>query len=283
VFDVYIRRAIEADQPIFPSKFKLAGADDDENGVKSLAQLRISKGDYEYSCQYLNDPIDESTVEFKRHWIRSFVWNDDLVSKLQRATTTLSVDPAFRLKETNDFSGLVLTKVTPDNSVYVLEATQKKLNAKQLVEEIFTLVTTYEPQRVLVETVSAQILLVELLRDEMKRRNTYFLIEEVKPNTKETKAMRIRGLVPHYANARILHRPGLHDLETQLLEFPRGIHDDIIDALAYQVPYWVAGTAPTPVKSTEGTFKWWVKHYTPKSNNPTANLFKGLIRPRRRW
>lgn len=282
MFDVYIRRAVERDKAIFPSKFKLDGPDDDVVGIKSLAQLRISKGDYEYSCQYLNDPIDESTVEFKRHWIREFEWSDELVEKLQKATTTLSVDPAFRLKETNDFSGLVLTKVTPDNTVYILEAQAKKINAKQLVEEIFKLVTTYRPTRILVETVSAQILLVELLRDEMKRRNDYFVIDEVQPNTKETKAMRIRGLVPHYANGRILHRPGLFDLETQLLEFPRGIHDDILDALAYQVPYWKAGSVSTPVKSNEGTYGWWQKH-TPKLKNPSANLFKDLIRPRRRW
>jgi hypothetical protein len=29
-------------------------------------------------------------------------------------------------------------------------------------------------------------------------------------------------------------------LEEQLIEFPKGAHDDIIDAMAYQVKYWKA-------------------------------------------
>ena len=47
-------------------------------------------------------------------------------------------------------------------------------------------------------------------------------------------------------------------LEEQLLEFPKGTHDDIIDALAYQINFW-NGTKEAEVKqqAPEGSYQWW--------------------------
>ena len=48
------------------------------------------------------------------------------------------------------------------------------------------------------------------------------------------KETRIRGLIPRYANNDIYHIIGeCDDLESELIRFPRGKHDDVIDALAY--------------------------------------------------
>ena len=77
-------------------------------------------------------------------------------------------------------------------------------------------------------------MLMDLLQAEMRKRGKFFNIQEVKPDSNETKAARIRGLIPHYSNRRVYHMGTMYALEEQLIEFPRGQHDDIIDALAYQ-------------------------------------------------
>jgi hypothetical protein len=164
-----------------------------------------------------------------------------------------------------------------------MEAEQKKVNAAGLMEEIFRLVDIYKPMKVLIETVSAQVLLLDLLRDEMRKRDKFFNIEEVKTSTTETKAMKIRGLIPHYANGRIYHRRGLKELENQLLEFPRGTHDDICDSLSMQIPHWKKALVENS-KSAEapyGSINWWKRQGGNRQFTRIGSMFRDLVPARR--
>jgi predicted phage terminase large subunit-like protein len=273
-FDSYLRRAEENGKVIFAKEYCLT---DKEQAV--LASLGYNKKSLEtlkrnpaqYACQMNNDPLDDDLIEFRRDWFLRSERTPELMQQLMGIKALISIDPAFRLKQTNDFSGLVVTKALDDGRVFILEAKQMKINAAQLIEEIFKLVSIYKPYKVCIETVSAQILLVDLLKNEMKKRNVWFTIEEVKTSTTETKAMKIRGLVEYYSNGRIVHLGQLVDLEGQLLEFPRGTHDDIIDALSQQIPFWKFKN-PQKISPTqkEYTWEWWSK----KTNKPKTGISK---------
>lgn len=244
---------------------------------KSVESLKRQLDSWLFSGQYLNDPIDVDTVEFKPTWFQVFQMTEELAQKLRRCASLMSVDPAFRLKQTNDNSGICITKTTPENYVYILEAIKKKLNPKSLVDEIFRLYDIYKPYKVLVETVAAQIVLIPLLQAEMQKRNVYFQIEEVKPSTDQTKAARIRGLVPRYANGQIFHASHLKDLEQELLEFPRGTHDDIIDALSYQVPFWKGIQSTAQIDDAPYmSFNWWKKKI-PGNQTRIGGLFADVL------
>lgn len=278
-FDCYLRRAEENGKAIFDKEYcrtdkeqeVLAGL-----GIHKKSLETLKRNPSQYASQMNNDPLDDDLIEFKRDWFIRTERTPEVMQKLQHIAPLLSIDPAFRLKQTNDFSGIAVTKALPDGTIYVLEAKQMKINAAQLVEEIFRLVGIYKPYKVLLETVSAQVLLVDLLKNEMKKRRVWFVIEEVKTSTTETKAMKIRGLVEFYSNGRIYHMGNLVDLEGQLLEFPRGTHDDIIDALSQQIPYWkYTHTPKSKVAAQEFTWDWWKKRtHQPKSG--LDKLFRDL-------
>lgn len=282
-FDVYIRKVVEGGQPIFPEAFCLTEAERLaalEQGVKLESIERLKKTNRaKFYGQYLNDPLDEEMVEFKRQWFQAFDPSPDLSARLQQVPALISIDPAFRLKQQSDYTGIVVSKTLPDNSVYILEAKGIRVTPKGLVDEIFDLVNLYGPvYKVLVETVTSQIMLMDLLQDEMRKRNVFFVIEEVKPESNEVKAVRIRHLLPHYANRRIFHAPHLTALEEQLIEFPKGAHDDIIDALAYQVKYWRAPSPSQPVQDIpEGSYAWWHKRIQ-TSPNVIGKLFNDFRR-----
>lgn len=264
-FDVYIRKVVENGKVIFPEAFCLTeeeriAALAKGKKVESIERLKNTNRAKFYG-QYLNDPLDEEMLEFKREWFQQFTPSPELSAKLQQVPALISVDPAFRLSQHADFSGIVVSKVLPDNNVYLLEAKGIKVNPQGLIDEIFNLVKAYgNVYKVLVETVTSQMMLMSMLNDEMRKRNVFFVLEEVKPDSNEVKAVRIRNLIPHYANRRIFHAPHLINLEEQLIEFPKGAHDDIIDALAYQVKYW---RAPFEAQQTqevpEWSFIWWHK------------------------
>jgi predicted phage terminase large subunit-like protein len=283
-FDAYIRKALENNKTIFADivkydkekeKLALEGKD-----VESLETLKRVMSPLFFSGQIMNDPLDDDLIEFKRDWITNFERTPELMEELKSVSALMSVDPAFRQKQTNDFSGIVVTKRSPKGIIYVLEAKQIKVNAKQLVDEIFRLVEIYKPQKVMIETVAAQIMLLDLLRNKMRETSVFFSIEETKTSTIETKAMRIRGLVPYYANGQIRHAKGLTDLETQLLEFPRGMHDDILDALAYHQKDWKVIRSEKAKNAEKAfTWDWWTKQpiMGQKRTNDIKQLFGDLL------
>lgn len=249
-----------------------------ENKICLEAQFEIL-GPYEYSCQFLNNPVSEDSIEFKTSWVQKYAVDGPEALRLVGIRGILSIDPAVRLKETNDYTGLVVTKVTPERRIYILEAQQRKLSPKELIDEVFKLVEMYNIGKVLIETTAAQILFLDLFRDEMIKRNKFFAVEEVKSSTKETKVVRIRALIPYYANGMIFHRPGLTILEEQLIQFPRNTNDDVIDALSHQVSYWKATPGKTIVKETApyGSLNWWKKQRGESSGERFKSLFKDFI------
>lgn len=281
-YDFYIRRVIENGKPIFPEAICITEQerlDALEKGIEleSIERLKASTKAQFYG-QYLNDPLDDALLEFKREWFQTIP--EGWMGQLINTPSIISIDPAFRLSQSADRSGIVVTKTLKDNSVCVLDAVGIRANPQMLVEYIFQMVDRYQPvQKVLLETVVSQIMLMNLLQDEMKRRNKFFVLHEVKPESNENKAVRIRGLIPHYSNRRIFHAPHLMDLENELLEFPKGMHDDIIDALSYQVKFWrPENEAAIKPNVPEGSYLWWKKKIS-KPRTIGGKLFDDLRRP----
>ena len=191
------------------------------------------------------------------------------------------VDPAFTLKQTNDFAGLIVTRITSEGVIYILEALKLKVDPHDLINEIFRIHVLYPKiVKTFIETTAAQIMLATLLRKEMIKRGKFFTIEEYMPSTTEKKSTRIRGLIPYYAAGAIVHRMGLNDLENELLEFPRNTHDDLIDALSQGVTVWRPPTKKFERKeSPEGSLNWWIKEKLdkPRMMRVGQGLFRDLM------
>lgn len=74
-------------------------------------------------------------------------------------------------------------------------------------------------------------MLILEMQKQMRIRSHFFTLEEIRPNTE--KNAKIRTLLqPRYASHSILHSIFMADLEAELLKFPNGKHDDMIDALS---------------------------------------------------
>jgi hypothetical protein len=58
------------------------------------------------------------------------------------------------------------------------------------------------------------------------------------------------------------------ELEDEILSFPRGKYDDLIDAFSYQLDYLVPsqGLAKTKPSEEYMSMGWWVKNHLPKTN-----------------
>jgi hypothetical protein len=163
---------------------------------------------------------------FKKEWFR---YCDKLPKDL---TTFIYIDPALSEADTADFTGVVVVHVDTEKKWYVEYAKRLRVTPTRLVEYIFEINAQFKPSIIGIEEVAYQKALLYFLDEEMRRRGVILPIKGIRPPNNKTKQTRILSLVPRFEWQRISLAMGLNDLELELLQFPRGVHDDLIDALA---------------------------------------------------
>jgi len=225
-FDVMIKQAYTGNlegecELLFPQKFT----------KETLQALKRAKGPYEFSTQYMNDPIPDENRKFKTEWFKT-VLEDEL--KHRELSFYTMVDPAIGQTKSSDMTAIVTIAVDQFNNWFIVNIIWDRMLPDMIINHIFTNYETYQPKQIGVEMVAYQKSLQYAIVDEMRRRNLYIPLVELKAN--RSKEERIEGLIPRYANGAIFHLeqcPHREALEDELVRFNKGKHDDIIDALSY--------------------------------------------------
>lgn len=191
-----------------------------------LEDQRRTLGSYIFANQYQNETIPEEDRTFKKEWMRYYKHLPDI------RHTFISIDPAIGQNEENDFTAAVVCHVDVEGTWFVEYAQRYKISATKTVELVFELAKRFKPNTIGIESVAYQKALLHMLDQESRRRAVFLPLFEVKPGPDKTKEMRISALQPRFEWGRVLLNQGLVDLEDELISFPRGSHDDLIDALA---------------------------------------------------
>ena len=203
-----------------------------------------------FSCQYQQNPVNKETQEFHQEWFRYHGTETIPTPHYWRVFTTC--DPAFKTKQHNDNTCIMTAKFI-DDKMYILEYTVWKFSADVLMDKIIYHIKKRQPEKVGIEAFQAQSMISQFLKNELQKQRIYTNIEEITQSwDKNTK---IRKLVPLYRSWLIYHKIGMDELERELERFPRGKHDDIIDA--EQMLYDLYQLQPNTVNSqTDFVMKW---------------------------
>jgi hypothetical protein len=116
----------------------------------------------------------------------------------------------------------------------------------------------WKPSVVAMETVGFQSTLKYAIEDQMRIQNRHFYIDEIKARIMgDAKNFRIKGLEPKYRMGEVLHGEWMKGgiLETELLTFPKGRNDDLIDALSFQLQFLTAANGPAPFQTPAGSWE----------------------------
>lgn len=197
--------------------------------LDNLNETKSDLGGYEWSALYQQNPVDEESQEIKKEWFR--------YRKLEEIPETnrkfATIDTALSKHAKSDSTGVTRNYVDVDNNWNII-STRYRINSKSLVDLIFQLHGEGFEQIGIEE--GAYIEAVKPFMDEeMSKRNKFPNVITLKHGgvMKET---RIRGLVPRYETKKIFHIVGrCTDLEEEALRFPKAVHDDCLDSLAYQL------------------------------------------------
>ena len=227
-FDIMVEKAYVGDletgagfQALWPQKFT----------QKELLTRLHDKGWYEFSSQYLNNPVPSEDADFKKIW---FQYYDVEEMRGANHSTIMTIDPAIALSKESDFTAMTVGGIDTFSNIFLKDFVRKRMKPDEIIDEIFRLYNLWRPRLIALETIAYQKALSYALTDEMRRRSQTLPIFEIK-SQEMNKDQRIRGLQPVYMNKKIWHpkdHPLTPYLEEELLTFPRGKHDDMIDSVS---------------------------------------------------
>jgi predicted phage terminase large subunit-like protein len=191
-----------------------------------LESQKRSQGSYIFANQYLNEIIPAELQTFKKTWFRYY---ENLPKK---RNTFIFIDPALSEADTSDSTGIVVVHTDSEKRWFIEHAARYRITPTKLIDYIFDLNKRYQPTCIGIEEVAYQKALLYFLSEEMRRRGIVLPATGIKYSPNKSKQTRILSLVPRFEWGHVLLNQGLTDLELELLQFPRGSHDDLIDALA---------------------------------------------------
>ena len=154
-----------------------------------------------------------------------------MLSDLNIYTT---VDLAISQKPNADYSAIVTVGVNREGHWFILDVEYGRYDPTTTIDAVFDAVKKWRPLAVGVEVVAYQAAIQHFLEKEMPHRGIFFRITPLKAEKK--KEIRIDTLQPRFAVGTVWFKARalwLQELEAELLAYPHGAHDDIIDALAY--------------------------------------------------
>jgi hypothetical protein len=197
--------------------------------AEALREIRVVEGSRHFAGLYQQSPVDEGQALFQKQWFRYYD------AKPQAFRSLITIDQAFSEKKDADYTVLTQTLSDADGNLYLWEYVRRRVSIVGFIVLLFEMVAravglTKVVIEIPVNETPDNSAIVKLINDEMAKRDVYFTLEPVRPH--RDKPARATKLVHMTAQGRFFLRANMTEAEDELLAFPTGDHDDIVDTLA---------------------------------------------------
>lgn len=184
-----------------------------------------------YSREYLNYPIDEAISFFKR---------SDFIPRLEEDKRTrlnyyITVDLAISQEEKADYSVFLVAGVDENKMLHVVDIIRERLDGREIVDTLIHLQRVYNPFLVGIEEMQVSKSIGPFLNEAMVANNVYLSVLKLKHAGKDkvTRARSIQARTRAHGVKFDKEADWYFNFEQEMLTFPRGKHDDQVDAFAY--------------------------------------------------
>ena len=207
---------------------------------------RVSVFYREYMCEVVGDE-DQLFKESYINYYDGSLFHDSSgnaflkITYLNHSDTTeerpvnvfMGVDPASSTRQTADFSTIVPVAIDAEGNRFVLPYYRKRATPMSLAEAILEYFKIYKPEKVRIESVGYQEMLREYVKVRCEESNMFIPGLEIKENPRNSKSMRLETMEPYFAQGKFHMQKNMMELKDELLLYPRGKHDDLLDGLYY--------------------------------------------------
>jgi len=205
-----------------------------------LEALERIKGDYLQKGQgslfyqeYQNEPLSDENRKFRIEKFRYYT--EEEINK-KELNTFMTIDRAYSKAKSADATGIVVLSVDKENNWYVRLAERFKGTESEIIQKIFDLRAYFHLTKIGIEQKAFEYTIKPALDDEMRRKNQFFIVEKLK-DLGRAKYVRVEGLVPRFEAGTVFLKKEQLDLIDELIRFPKGIRDDLVDSLAYMLSF----------------------------------------------
>ena len=250
-FNLQIQRAISSDgKALCEWLHPLDDEIDDEGKIarKGLTSIKEDLGPIVFALQYQNDTelMKEGNI-FKHKWFRYYdhiEWDEGVLyvvmGRIRKRILKIYIggDPAITTKDTRaaSFTAIVVIGQDDNGMMYVIDYVNEHLSFGQQKKRLIALADKYHPIALNLEDVAYQKALIQELRSEggMNVIALHPLADKV------ARANTVTGFFESY---KVHFQAGHTDLTDQLLLFPDGDFDDLVDATVYGLQGFKSGTS----------------------------------------
>ena len=209
---------------LWPEKF-------DRKRLESIRKDYVARGFPEvFAQEYLNYPIDESSAFFRREDFLPTQPND----KLKRKRYYAAIDFAISQKESADFTVIAVASLDEDGFLQIEDIRKARWDALQIIEEMFIVQKRYQPELFTTEAGAIEKSLGPFLKSEMMAKGVFMNLHPLTPTKdKQTRARSLQARMRMGSVKFDIDADWFPSLQSEMLRFPRDLHDDQVDALAW--------------------------------------------------
>lgn len=188
-----------------------------------------------YAQEYLNRPLDEATAFFRRSDLRAIIKEDreKIVSKELPLLYYAGCDLAITLDERADYSVFVVVGLDSNGMMYVIDVIRERMDGRKIVDTMIGLQRQWGLSWFAVEKEKVAKSIMPFLRERMFETGVFINTIDIIPHQDKTaraqsiqSRMRVGGVMfPKDADWYPI-------AESEFLTFPRGKHDDQVDAFS---------------------------------------------------
>lgn len=192
-------------------------------------------GSLAFAQEYQNQPFDPDDAIVQPEWIQ---WAKEAPDEIHTVASVITVDPAASEKTTADPTAKIHAKLGLDGNLYVCHVGNKRMSPTKAAQELRDWNTIFEPNRIGMEKGTLGLVFRDMLAG--------LPMVGMEPDT--DKVRRLLAVSRFFEGGRIFIVKGIKNgqaLYDQLVEFPSGSHDDMVDALVYAIRMLLVQGVPT--------------------------------------
>lgn len=204
-----------------------------------IAELRKIKNNYtvsNWSALYQQNPTPAAGDFFLRDDLR-YRWLDPAYRSLCRRFIT--VDYAIGKKQRNDFTVMGAWALDAEDNLYLLEVRRGRWGTRDIARNVAALACAHDAEIYAGEMGAIHHAVWPEIQKELDKNRKYLTVDEslVPIQDKETRARPLQGRLQRHKlffSYDTAVRPDIYDItEREMLQFPNGANDDIVDMMAW--------------------------------------------------
>ena len=203
--------------------------------IKALKKIKRAMIPRDWEALYQQRPVSDDGDYFTKEMFRYASIKDR--PPLDELRVYASGDLAISTKQSADYSVFAVVGIDRQQNIWVLDIVRGRFNALGLIDRMFEIQVKWNPELFGIETGQIELTLEPFIQKAEQERSISLRYHKLKTRGAD-KSTRARPLQGRMEQGKVIFptiesTPWMSAVQNEMLKFPLGKNDDIVDALAW--------------------------------------------------